>query len=139
VALTDNDDGTAEVTEEKGVGSALLRHHGPRDPAKAVHEKGLRSVSGSSGVDGQAQPGVLTAADWMAAMDEPSVLRARPEATFENRHRPSRHGADASSVGHDGGVRFGGTAEAKAEFGATNIGFGRPLRAFTRVSAKHAE
>ena len=82
---------------------------------------------------------VLTAADWMAAMDEPSALRARPEATFENRHRPSRHGADASSVGHDGGVRFSGTAEAKTEFGATNIGFGRPLRAFTRVSAEHAE
>ena len=139
MALTDNDDGTAEVTEEKGVGSALLRHHGPLDPAKAVHEKGLRSVSGSSGVDGQAQPGVLTAADWMAAMDEPSMLRARPEAAFENRHRPRRHGADASSVGHDGGVRFSGTAEAKTEFGATDIGFGRPLRAFTRVSAKNAE
>jgi hypothetical protein len=61
----------------------LIRHRaGLPDTAKAVHERGLRSVSGSSGVDGQTQPGVLTAAHWMAAMDEPSSMSPPSNGSF---------------------------------------------------------
>ena len=75
------------------------------------------------GVDDQAEPGVVGAADGIAAVDEAAAGAAGPEPAFEDGHGSGGHGANARRIGDDGGIGCGDTASAQAEFGAAHIGY----------------